>query len=878
MNSILQFMQSDLLARLGMTLIHSLWQLLLLAVLFRIFLFTVSNQAAKPRYWGAILFLFAAMVIPATTFLVLPGRLADVHQHRPLASLVRIFRLKSLGLANVDEKLVELVASLASRLRLGRSVEIARSTIVLVPTVVGFFKPLILLPASSLSGLTAQELEAILLHELAHLKRWDDVFVLLQSLAETLLFFHPAVWWFSSIANHERENCCDDLAAETIGSKSALASALLFLARTGNHQPAHSLAATGGSVIYRVRRLATTTTKPKPNASRGLSGLMALGLVGVFAFYASAMSSSNSTQPTEPATLIQPRISTLPSNGVIVKIAGKSVFAQVSPDGKRIVYANRAGDVFVALRDGTNRRQLTKTRRNSYPCWSLDGKRIVFSSRRNRLSQIYEMDADGNNVKQLTSAPFGARRPVISSQGWMSYEEMHHQQGKTWSSDLILTKGSERIKVINTEYISDHRWSNDGKKICIGTAAKINFYDLTTRTMTTIKISDKDERLYSHTLTDITWSPDNSMVAARISFLGGRTIMLGATQEDMYVIGDKEVFVIGIDGSFEMIEEKDLPKRKESWIKNRFLIAKPMNKKIIESWQRIQSARLGKMESPSAMNPPATEDMIHRLASVLGYEIPNQLRSSLLTYNGSAKWGLEIEHGESVSQAFAALSVTAIEKQWRSDRQQQREAKNEGDDFPKKPEWIPVFIDPAEGEEQVYLDTTNGSILQYHMAANPEVDPFRYPDYQTFLAVLENHIRQNLWFEWGNGTDAKPDERIRTLMLDDLGIEQLRTSDKQNVSVTMSDGSVIAINANEANAFVNSVLDALKPVKFTRWPAVQKPEYELEFSIDSKIHRIALRQAEVHPEYFDYSISGHNFQNTGGDSERLKQLMNSIKK
>ena len=94
----------------------------------------------------------------------------------------------------------------------------------------------------------------------------------------------------------------------------------------------------------------------------------------------------------------------------------------------------------------------------------------------------------------------------------------------------------------------------------------------------------------------------------------------------------------------------------------------------------------------------------------------------------------------------------------------------------------------------------------------------------------------------------------------------------------MSDGSVIAINANEANAFVNSVLDALKPVKFTRWPAVQKPEYELEFSIDSKIHRIALRQAEVHPEYFDYSISGHNFQNTGGDSERLKQLMDSIKK
>ena len=103
------------------------------------------------------------------------------------------------------------------------------------------------------------------------------------------------------------------------------------------------------------------------------------------------------------------------------------------------------------------------------------------------------------------------------------------------------------------------------------------------------------------------------------------------------------------------------------------------------------------------MNPPATEDMIQRLASVLGYEIPNQLRSSLLTYNGSAKWGLEIEHGEIVSQAFAALSVTAIEKQWRSDQQQKRELKNEGDDFPKKPEWIPVFIDPAEGEEQVYL-------------------------------------------------------------------------------------------------------------------------------------------------------------------------------
>ena len=120
-------------------------------------------------------------------------------------------------------------APLATAAHLRGRVRLLESTLVDVPTVIGWIKPVILLPASALSGLKPHQLEAILAHELAHIRRHDYLVNLLQTLVETLLFYHPAVWWLSRRIRAERENCCDDLAVSLCGDPYTYAQALADL-------------------------------------------------------------------------------------------------------------------------------------------------------------------------------------------------------------------------------------------------------------------------------------------------------------------------------------------------------------------------------------------------------------------------------------------------------------------------------------------------------------------------------------------------------------------------------------------------------------------------------------------------------------------------
>jgi beta-lactamase regulating signal transducer with metallopeptidase domain len=142
---------------------------------------------------------------------------------------------------------------LASRIGVRRGVAVLESAAVTVPTLVGWLRPVVLLPASALSGLTPQQLQAILAHELAHVRRHDYLVNLLQSVVETLLFYHPAVWWLSSEIRAEREHCCDDVAIAACGDRLVYASALAEL--TLMERRALALAATDGSLLTRVRRI-----------------------------------------------------------------------------------------------------------------------------------------------------------------------------------------------------------------------------------------------------------------------------------------------------------------------------------------------------------------------------------------------------------------------------------------------------------------------------------------------------------------------------------------------------------------------------------------------------------------------------------------------
>lgn len=205
-------------------------------------------------------------------------------------------RLKVRAVRPAPRDWEEMIVQLSIRLRLTRPVRLCQSMLVEVPTVVGWLRPVILAPAGLLAGLPAQQIEALLAHELAHIRRQDYLVNLLQTALETLLFYHPAVWWISGRVRIEREHCCDDLAVEACGDVLGYARALTKLEQLRlRSSEQFAMAATGGPLLKRVRRLLATPKAAPPRASLWLAGFVfTLVVLGIFAGATSALVSSQS--------------------------------------------------------------------------------------------------------------------------------------------------------------------------------------------------------------------------------------------------------------------------------------------------------------------------------------------------------------------------------------------------------------------------------------------------------------------------------------------------------------------------------------------------------------------------------------------------------
>jgi beta-lactamase regulating signal transducer with metallopeptidase domain len=193
---------------------------------------------------------------------------------RFLAGFTLTLRLRN-GLERLGEVEERLLASLKERLGVHRALTAGSSTHVDVPTVVGWLKPVLLVPASAVSGLTAAQLEALLAHELAHVRRHDALVNFLQTAVETLLFYHPAVWWVSRRIRVERENCCDDVAVGAIGDSVGYARALVALEEL-RRGPSLVLAANGGSLAGRVRRLLVAPARRSASAAAACAAALLL--------------------------------------------------------------------------------------------------------------------------------------------------------------------------------------------------------------------------------------------------------------------------------------------------------------------------------------------------------------------------------------------------------------------------------------------------------------------------------------------------------------------------------------------------------------------------------------------------------------------------
>ena len=319
---------TPLAAALGWTLFHTLWEgAVVAAVLFAALHFT---RSARSRYAASCIAMIAVLAgFGLTLLLLLPAqmhttvRLVRTLQPAPPADSgwgpqisarlrmddvlpwltpfwfagVILFHLRSLtgwiaarrlrqrGSCLTPAPWQRRLAELQTSLRVSAPVILLESCLAEVPVVIGWLRPAILLPVGLLAGMPVNQIEAILLHELAHIRRRDYLVNLVQVAVESLLFYHPAIWWISGTVRAERENCCDDLVVAASGDAREYAAALTALEENRWAANEMALAATGGNLMKRIRRLLDPSTlREGPRVF--LTPVLSAGILAITAAFA----------------------------------------------------------------------------------------------------------------------------------------------------------------------------------------------------------------------------------------------------------------------------------------------------------------------------------------------------------------------------------------------------------------------------------------------------------------------------------------------------------------------------------------------------------------------------------------------------------------
>jgi GWxTD domain-containing protein len=195
---------------------------------------------------------------------------------RSFAAWLAAQRLCRRGVCAAPEPWPDRLRELAARVRISRPVLLLESSLIDIPVTFGWLRPVILLPIGMAAGLPPEQVEAILLHELAHIRRFDYAVNLLSTFIEGLLFYHPAVWWIAHVIRAERENCCDDFVVSQSADSRAYAAALVQLERNRSLPTQAALAATGGNLMKRIRRLLAEPERPRSAAAPVVSIVLVL--------------------------------------------------------------------------------------------------------------------------------------------------------------------------------------------------------------------------------------------------------------------------------------------------------------------------------------------------------------------------------------------------------------------------------------------------------------------------------------------------------------------------------------------------------------------------------------------------------------------------
>ena len=324
---------------LGWTLLHSLWQGLVIVVLLSLVLGLGRRMRSQVRYgislvslmlmlvWTATTFVgqwkqtaqssegvsiltaagdvaswISIEVVHASTFPAVDSWLETVDPYVPLLSLLWIMgvvifgirwmgswmylnRLKTREVYTLEYFWQTRLQRIAEKMGIRQHIVLLESSLIDSPMVVGHWKPVVLLPLGLLSGISPVQLEAILAHELAHIQRYDFLLNMLQSWVEILFFYHPAYWWLSAKIQDEREHCCDDRAVAICGDPLIYAEALTEVeACRVLHKNSLAMALSGrkNHLLYRIKRLVMPQTAVKHSKSKVFcTALLLLGLLGI---------------------------------------------------------------------------------------------------------------------------------------------------------------------------------------------------------------------------------------------------------------------------------------------------------------------------------------------------------------------------------------------------------------------------------------------------------------------------------------------------------------------------------------------------------------------------------------------------------------------
>src|SRR5436190_11794211 len=438
---------------------------------------TITSATDQPGYFERMVQYFNehASLIVVIWFILFSAKLV-----RMLSNIGYVQRIRHYKVTDPAVYWRQRLIELASDLQMKRPILLLESAIIKVPMVAGLLKPVILIPLGLLANLPHDQVEAVLLHELAHIRRKDYLVNLLQSLAEVVFFFNPAILWISSLMREERESCCDDVAIGRIKNKKQFIHALVafqeYAMHKSNKSTAIAFAGRKNYLLNRVRRIIYNENKKLNAMEKGffIFSIVAIGLVSFVSVKQSPVQIKQLVTDALPVTKVLDVVPAVPQTEPADTIPEPDEFTNLS---------------YVINNDDGETRTITAADKN--------GKRYKIVNRDDVPKELYVNDkkipaGEMDRYKKLIAA----MEQAVAIRQKKDMEKMTKDQQE--QSAKMMQLDAERLQLIqklgaldnekaklnfeNRKEFKDHEWEN---------AAKLNLFNEQLLKMHREKLSDE---------------------------------------------------------------------------------------------------------------------------------------------------------------------------------------------------------------------------------------------------------------------------------------------------------------------------------------------------------------------------------------------------